>query len=160
MVNNTLEQHRELIARHSYCWWGWWRRPEEDAHSDVWDELEERLRDGPVNVGLFDSAGDDKGGEERYFSQKSIESVRDLMSGGLGPLRMSTSELEKVPELYRHHPFSSAWMKIESIGLDIPGILERLSYMGAPNLPTIGSKEKKAFQKKAIAGAEDSLVEM
>src|SRR5262245_37989602 len=62
LVAPTLEEHHKIIEKHNACWWGWWKRPTEDARADVWDALAQEIAaSGSAAVGLFDSgsASDD-----------------------------------------------------------------------------------------------------
>lgn len=63
LVAPTLNRHREMIergGRGGYCWWGWWKRPSEDARTDIWEHLKRQVnRSGREPVALFNS-GDGK----------------------------------------------------------------------------------------------------
>src|SRR6266545_2826564 len=56
LIRDTLEEHRKLLIQHHSVWWGWWKRPTEDARMDVWGKLQgEATNAKPVRVGLFHS---------------------------------------------------------------------------------------------------------
>src|SRR6266568_4457575 len=57
LVAKTLSEHRKIIRNHGACWWGWWKRPSEPGHLDVWRDLYDKVGrgDGITQVGLFDS---------------------------------------------------------------------------------------------------------
>ena len=39
LVADSLE-HRAVLDSQEFCWWGWWKRPNEPAHSDIWRDPE------------------------------------------------------------------------------------------------------------------------
>jgi len=56
LIASTIAEHRKMIDKHHACWWGWWKRPTEDARLDIWVPLEkEATKERPLRIGLFDS---------------------------------------------------------------------------------------------------------
>jgi hypothetical protein len=56
LIAKTIGAHKAVIDQHHMCWWGWWKRPTESDHDDVWAPLAESAKpEAPVPVGLFDS---------------------------------------------------------------------------------------------------------
>ena len=52
----TILEHKAVIADKGCCWWGWWKRPLENARIDAWRQLQDAASlDKPAVVGLFDS---------------------------------------------------------------------------------------------------------
>lgn len=73
LTEKTLASHRDIIRKHGSCWWGWWQRPAEDLRLDLWRDLQERLRkDGPLEIGLFDSAAAHLGIARRFVCPNGI----------------------------------------------------------------------------------------
>lgn len=99
---DTISEHRRLIERFKYVWWGWWRKQSESGRSRELDELQARARRNPLKIGLFDrSTG-------RYFSAMASDFVANVVSNG-------APELEKVPDYYSNSRTIEAWVKLESI---------------------------------------------
>jgi hypothetical protein len=40
LVAETISEHRAVIADKGCCWWGWWKRPLENARIDAWRQLQ------------------------------------------------------------------------------------------------------------------------
>ncbi len=50
----TLLQHRTLIDRHGYVWWGWWKRPYEEVPTQLFNRLHDVM---PKKILLLDTGG-------------------------------------------------------------------------------------------------------
>src|SRR4051794_1494637 len=35
--HHTIESHCQIIRSHSYCWWGWWKKPFEVIPDELFD---------------------------------------------------------------------------------------------------------------------------
>jgi len=60
LVAKTLDEHRAVLQANPAkgCWWGWWKRPHEDARQEVWDAIRAAIVASPqgrTRIGLFDS---------------------------------------------------------------------------------------------------------
>ncbi len=55
LIANTLTEHWKVIEEHQACWWGWWKRPNEDPHYALWEDLRKKTAGKAVTVGLFHS---------------------------------------------------------------------------------------------------------
>jgi len=150
LVAPTLERHREVIGKHGSVWWGWWKRPSEDARRPVWNEMSLLIKpDSPVEVGLFDSGH----GKVYRAIVAEIVSPREDASG---VVKLPESEREWVPEYYRESPFSRAWMRMTSIAEE-----EELEFFGkysfreAPPLSQYGKGVLKRFENKVVVSADE-----
>jgi 3',5'-cyclic AMP phosphodiesterase CpdA len=112
LVQPTLQRHREVLKREGAVWWGWWKRPAEDARRDVWSSIGSELKKTKcIRVGLFDSGS----GEVHGAWVKRILPPLEGESTTLEPVRLAKRELRLVPAYYRNSPFSRAWMQIVDI---------------------------------------------
>lgn len=112
LVADTLPEHRKVAEKIGYCWWGWWKRPNEPSHSDVWRRLKEQTADGKsVQIGLFHSGT----GEVHLATINGVlEPVEDEYES-LRPIMPPKEEIKAVPAYYRASSQSRAWLRIESI---------------------------------------------
>jgi hypothetical protein len=54
-IENTVEAHVSFIEKEpGFVWWGWWKKEDEPAHREVLEELREKLKVGPITIGIFD----------------------------------------------------------------------------------------------------------
>jgi 3',5'-cyclic AMP phosphodiesterase CpdA len=112
LVAETLKEHQQIITAHGSCWWGWWKRPHEDARMEVWSALQNRLSSGtPFLVGLFDS------GEGRVHLAMLAEVIPPKLDrlGTCEQLAPPTGQETRVPAYYRQSPFSRAWLRLTEI---------------------------------------------
>ena len=52
--NGTIEQHKAIIAKHGYVWWGWWNKDSEKVPDDF-SLLSTQAKESPISVFLVDS---------------------------------------------------------------------------------------------------------
>src|SRR5688572_18982673 len=118
LVAKTLDEHRAVLQANPAkgCWWGWWKRPHEDARQEVWDAIRAAIVASPqgrTRIGLFDSGAPNNVAVHPVW----IDKVEPPLQGGstLDPLPVPGGELDLVPLYYRNSPFSRAWMHIVEI---------------------------------------------
>jgi hypothetical protein len=153
LVADTLAEHRKIVTKHGYCWWGWWKRPNEPAREEVWSELKRRTDTGEsVRVALFDSGS----GAVHWAT---VEAVLPPESDEYGSLRAVTpdkAELSKVPAYYRASPHSRAWMRLKSIASEpLVNFFGSYSYFGPPPLSHYPASQLAKFENKRIVDAEE-----
>ena len=153
LVAKTLEEHRKVLAENPArgCWWGWWKRPHEDARQGVWEAIESDIAASAqkrIRIGLFDSGSASNVAVHPVWIDK-VE--RPLQSGStLDPLPLPKDELDLVPLYYRSSPFSRAWMhivEIENTPIDFFG---KYSHLRPPPLPN--------YLPGALARLRDNVV--
>lgn len=57
----TIRNHRDLLKKNDYVWWGWWKKFQENTQLDLWKSFQALVEAKGGTVGLFDSgspAGD------------------------------------------------------------------------------------------------------
>lgn len=131
LVQPTLRRHQEVLKRKKAVWWGWWKRPTEDARSDVWTYLTAELaraESKAVRVGLFDSGL----GTVTAAWITEVRPPHESPDVGLDPVKLGAKELALVPEYYRKSPSSRAWMRIEEFEATPLEFFGCYSYDGLP----------------------------
>jgi hypothetical protein len=127
---------------------GWWKRPLENARIDAWRQLQDAASlDQPAVVGLFDS------GTGLVYRAEVIGVILPTDEAATR-VQVPQHEAELVPSYYRTSPFSSAWMKIKSIGDRFP-FFENYSYDQIPQLPHYSPDALSRFQNKVILSATE-----
>lgn len=155
LVASTISAHREVLAVHDYVWWGWWKRPTEDARQTIWTAMQKALAQGePLEVGLFDS------GSGQVFRAK-VAAVRPPADDGPGvPISaLPEDQRDKIPAYYRESPFSRAWLKLIEIGTEPIDFFDRYSLAEPPPLRQFDAALRLRLRGKVITGA-DELREM
>jgi 3',5'-cyclic AMP phosphodiesterase CpdA len=152
LTENTLDEHCKIIDAHGHCWWGWWRRPAEDAWVDIWRELDKRTQAGePVRIGLFNSEPG-RQGPVHFATVTKIMGPRD---DNRAPA-LTADESALVPSYYREAPFSSAWMRLEAIEkAPIEPFFGRYSFARAPRLTGISTYDRDRYVNKLIRDADE-----
>lgn len=148
LIADTLTEHRKVIQEHGACWWGWWKRPHEDPHRELWAGLKKMISSGEsVTVGLFHS-----GTGEVYLAQ-----VQGVIGPGPSDERVHVPEGEEdlVPDYYRNSPFSRAWLRMTDISQDPVSFFGRYSLAAVPQLPNYSEAVLKSLQNKVILDAEE-----
>lgn len=152
LIAKTLDEHRSLIDEHGYCWWGWWKRPSEDARQDVWDELAMATSGNKtVKVGLYDSGAD-------LAHLATIDRVIKPQADEFGVLqqvRPPKNQELAIPSYYRSSNFSRAWFRIKRISDQPMQLFGEWSYDSPPPLPGYSDRQLAEFRNKAIAGGSE-----
>lgn len=155
LIAPTIEEHAKIVAAREGCWWGWWKRPNEDARSDVWTILEQTIADrGEAFVGLFDSGASEP---ERAVRVARVLEVRRPIQDGAGAWAcppLEAHELELVPEYYRASPFSRAWLRIAQFSDAVP-FFQKYSFDIPPPLPGIPEVELKRLAAKVVKDSDE-----
>jgi len=152
LVAPTLDSHRSIISQHGTCWWGWWKRPSEGARTDVWNKLEADIsRDGQVKIGLFDSGS----GRAVLATVTRVEKPRASNSDDrqCEALQPPSGEEHLVPEYYRGHPFSRAWLKMTHIDSVLVDLFGRYSYAERPVMEGFSVTQLDKFLNKTVSDA-------
>lgn len=99
----TIWQHKQLIDRFGYCWWGWWRSQNPtDLDTDHTSAFQSAIGRQPIRVGLF----------SRSLSRAYIATINkvDANNGAAIP----TPQSEQTPAYYRADPYP-AWFRMTDI---------------------------------------------
>lgn len=132
LIANTLAEHERIIKDHGSCWWGWWKRPNEEPHQRVWDELKrEASTASPVDIGLFHS------GSGKVYLAKVSGVIPPTDSGE--QVSVPETDTHLVPEYYRKSPFSRAWLRLAHVGLEPIAFFNNYSYEAIPQIPNYAS---------------------
>jgi 3',5'-cyclic AMP phosphodiesterase CpdA len=151
LVASTIDEHRAIIndSNGNGCWWGWWKRQNEDSRLDVWKDLAAIIADSQhVDIGLFDS-----GAEQDDQAVRRARVVEVVAPTELDTFQASDKRL--VPSYYRRSPFSRAWMRIESFD-ELPlHFFQQYSYESAPPLPGIPEQHLKNLDGKRVVSHDE-----
>jgi len=153
LVAPTLDRHRAIIKSAGHCWWGWWKRPSEDARLDIWDHLEAKLKGGKkLTIALFHS-----GNGQIHLADvaKVVRPVDELASR---PPELKTTELKFVPEYYRESIFSRAWLKLTKIDaspLKEADFYKTYAYDDPPPLPRLLPEDLERLRNKQIVDFDE-----
>jgi predicted phosphodiesterase len=146
LIANTIVEHDGVIGRRGTCWWGWWRRPREDQHAEIWQELQEQLQERRrVVIGFFDS------GSDKVYAADAIEVIGPQPGDPPGYVPVPSDEKELIPEYYRDSPYSRAWIKLERIYPSPIDFFGSYSYLNSPRLSSYSPDLLKKLKDKVIA---------
>ncbi|HMR47855.1 MAG TPA: hypothetical protein PKE40_01170 [Arachnia sp.] len=116
----TLDEHTKVIVANSGhgAWWGWWKKPREDAQLPLWDTFRERLSRSRGLVGLFNS-GSRAGDVTRALAVEVLPPQPNEFDD-TPPFTPPPDEWSSIPEYYRpthpEHTQSCAWIRL--VGID------------------------------------------
>jgi calcineurin-like phosphoesterase family protein len=131
LVADTLPEHREVLNRNGWCWWGWWKRPNEPGRLEIWSELHRQTTAGQlVQIGLFHSG-------TGLVHAAAVDHVIVPEADELGQYRSlipPEQELEGVPTYYRRSRHSRGWLRVVSLGEQPIEFFGRYSYDVPPPL--------------------------
>jgi hypothetical protein len=89
-IGDTIDEHRKLIRKFSYVWWGWWHIPGEKIPREVFSDFQARIKKvGHICIFLADK------GTYRLYKAKLIGINLSSDENAL-----ECSEIDKVPEYY------------------------------------------------------------
>lgn len=148
LIADTLAEHRKVIEQHGTCWWGWWKRPNEEPHSALWAALKGLASmESPVTVGLFHS------GTGTVYAAKVVDVIVPSPSGE----RVVVPEGEEVliPDYYRTSPFSRAWLRIRETDPEPMAFFGSYSYESVPQIPSYSEIVLKTLEGKVIVDAQE-----
>ena len=99
---DTIKEHRAIIGRGGYVWWGWWRKDSEPDQDRAINELSEKARRDNIEIGIFDPS------TSRYFVALAGDFVLNSVSHG-------SPEKDKTPAYYPDKRKVYAWIKLSRI---------------------------------------------
>jgi predicted MPP superfamily phosphohydrolase len=150
LMAETLFEHKKVIEKSGYCWWGWWKRPTEDARSDIWTYLKQATSERKVvTVGLFDS------GTGTVHRARIASVLPPTDDAALASPALEKNERTKVPAYYRKSPFSRAWLKIVAIEDLETDFFMKHAYRDPPPLPGIASVVLEQLKGKLVVDAAE-----
>lgn len=148
----TIAEHIKIIESHRACLWGWWQRPGEGPHEEVWQYLGEHAsEERPVKVGLFHSG-------LRFVYEALVTGVKTPKKdeyGNTERVKLDEKEAELVPPYYRGSPYSMAWLRLKSINPKEINFFGRYSFDKVPKLPNHTPKVLDLLRNKVIVDAEE-----
>jgi Calcineurin-like phosphoesterase len=138
----TITEHRRIIEREKYVWWGWWHKQgetvPEEAFRAILDSIE---KSGPFEIFLFDT------GQYQLRRAKLAGIVWN------NQLRLfATPERDKTPDYYGDSHYL-AWFKLVDIeGETVPeSELHRWSYVRVTELFDTKKSVFEAFYNKQVS---------
>lgn len=112
----TIEYHQEKIEQRGgqndgkkYTWWGWWNKSGEQVPVELYTELLDPMKAGPITLYLLDS------GQHKLYETQCDDihwHARELVP---------SPEPEWTPEYYHMTKFL-AWFRLTSIGPEVPTV--------------------------------------
>jgi predicted phosphodiesterase len=148
LVAKTITEHENIIKEKGSVWWGWWKRPSEDARPEVWDHLAKASNADPIRVFLFDS------GTEKGVYEAIVVQVIAPAGDAEETVTVPNGENELIPRYYRESPFSRAWMKIAEIK-KVENFWGNYSFSEIKRLPGYNKAVLDRFKNKIIKNADE-----
>ncbi len=150
LVAETVSEHLKLIEKFGYCWWGWWKKPREDARQSVWDEIECAVEENrETTIGLFDSGS----GEVFTAALAAVLRPADVHANSVPQLEKG--EKEKVPDYYADSPFSRAWLKLTSVSTTPLAFFKKYAFSAPPPLPGVAARYLDRLTGKLVIDADE-----
>jgi predicted phosphodiesterase len=152
LVADTLPEHRRILEDKGWCWWGWWKRPNEPSRLDIWQEIQRETEQGHrVQIGLFHSG---KAQVHLAIVDQVVLPVEDEF-GQCTPVLPPPSEQDGIPAYYRESRYSRSWMRLVLIAEDPISFFGSFSYAIAPPLPNYPERQLDRLAGKRITDADE-----
>jgi hypothetical protein len=157
LTANTLAEHEKVLNTNGKCWWGWWKRPEEDAREGVWKYLAEQTKGGKrLAIGLFDTgATSDETAVRRAYIDRVISPKTGKGGVGLETPKLANRDQQLIPDYYRYSQYSRAWMRIVKIEPKPLEFFKHYVFDGAPPLRNIPSDYLDVLDGKVIQDRDE-----
>jgi hypothetical protein len=152
LVADTLPEHRAVLRERGWCWWGWWKRPNEPGRLGVWKALERETLEGRrVQIGLFHSG---TGLVHPAVVDRVILPQPDEL-GAFISLSPPDSERDGVPSYYRSSRHSRGWLRLVALAEEPIEFFGTFSFASAPPLPHHPESQLERLVGKRILDADE-----
>jgi hypothetical protein len=152
LVADTLPEHRRVLDEKGWCWWGWWKRPNEPGRLEVWEEIQRQTADGlSVQIGLFHSG-------TAQIHPAVVDQVvlpAEDKFGQYVSVNPPTDEQDGVPAYYRTSRHSRGWLRLTSIAESPIEFFGHFSFADAPPLPHLPENQLARLVGKQIIDADE-----
>lgn len=139
--NQTINEHRTLIDKNGYVWWGWWHKLDETVPDSAFRELLAiRDKNGALTLFLIDS------GQDLIY-----EVICDDIYWDREHKEIPSPEPDKTPEYYSKQKPCKAWFRFVKISDPInPDTLNGFSYLQVDELFSGGKSNYTPFYNKQV----------
>ncbi|MEU4438599.1 metallophosphoesterase family protein [Micromonospora chalcea] len=152
LVADTLPEHRAVLQERGWCWWGWWKRPNEPGRLEVWEALERETLEGRrVPIGLFHSG---TGLVHPAIVDRVILPQPDDL-GAFTSLSPPDAERDGVPPYYRASRHSRGWLRLVALAEEPMEFFGKFSFAAAPPLPHHPRSQLERLVGKRILDADE-----
>ncbi|PZG16116.1 metallophosphoesterase [Micromonospora craterilacus] len=152
LVADTLPEHRAVLRERGWCWWGWWKRPNEPGRAEVWETLDRETAAGQrVRIGLFHSG---TGTVHPAVVERVIVPHADDL-GSFVSLSPPEAERDGVPAYYRSSRHSRGWLRLVALAEEPIEFFGRFSLASAPPLPHHPASQLERLVGKRILDADE-----
>jgi len=104
VLYNTIHEHKTIIEKYGYVWWGWWKKDDEDERIQEIDALNRKIASKKnIMIGICDI-------QTYCFYEANIEKIVQIDREGE---KILSPETEKTP-IYYNNRMVPAWFKIIS----------------------------------------------
>ena len=130
LVGETLSEHQGILDSAGSCWWGWWKRPNEEAHTEVWTNLASEIENNDyATIGLFDTGT----GTVRLAR---IDQIAPPVLDDFGNAQsVPPPDKNLVPGYYRNSFQSRAWFRLIAIDTTETDFFGEFAFAKVPELP-------------------------
>jgi Calcineurin-like phosphoesterase len=152
LVADTLPEHGKILDARGWCWWGWWKRPNEPSRMEIWQEIQHATGRGErVHIGLFHSG---TGQVHQAMVDRVILPVENDF-GQCIPVFPPDNELDAIPVYYRSSTYSRGWMRLTAIAEDPIQFFGSYSYATAPPLPNFSERQLARLAGKRVIDPDE-----
>jgi len=147
-VDNTIEQHNDIIKKRGFVWWGWWAKSQEKVPINEFNELR-NIAISPTNLKLF----------LFHSSHKTLYEAKCTEIEYKNGSKITTPEQDATPEYYATTEYM-AWFRLEEISSPMDksataNLLKQYSYYGVPDFFETNASFFKNFDGKRIFSTDE-----
>lgn len=140
VTEDTIGEHKSIIDKEKYCWWGWWNKPQEKIPFEVFSNLCTQTENGGLEIYLYNS------GSMKLYKANCVDICYNNSDKEIG-----VPEKEKVPSYYLDFK-CKCWFKFESISQveNVEDELHKYSYVSVADFFENGIEAFSQYTDKVI----------
>ena len=139
----TVREHREIIRRRQFTWWGWWKRPYEALPHQFLLEFARRC---PLTIYLLDTGGTAEG---FHLYPARLEDIAMTPTGSDIP----SPDVSATPNYYNTLRLA-AWFKLSHIEPSPLKNVAAIRIIALPTWPQTGDPNATEYQGLEITSQE------
>lgn len=142
VTEDTISEHKSIIDKENYCWWGWWNKPQEKIPFETFSHLCSQAENGGLEIYLYDS------GSMKLYKANC---VGINYNNSDKEINVPTGEETKVPGYYKNYK-CKCWFKFKSISQVemVENELQKYTYVSVADFFENGEEAFAQYNDKVI----------
>ncbi len=142
--DETIAKHKEIIDKHEYVWWAWWKKGHEKTPTTTLAMLKAFAQEYGIDVYLVDSA------LKKLYKASCSDIIFSIDTPKTSP------DLNKTPEYYNSQSYY-AWFKFDKIEECPSADIKDYTYVNLKELFEDGTADYSLFCNKRIYSLDELI---